>query len=256
MTARPTLTLRELVTAWKWLILPLGGILFALTVIFPQIGAFEWIALIPALLVILTIASDPTVKTNLCVVGGDAVAARVASILGLDAEKTERRVARVMCRGSADCTAERYEYGGIPSCKAAAQLYGGGKACRFGCLGFGDCVDACEFGAISLCNGVAIVNPSLCKACGKCVATCPKRIIVMTPAVPRAEVLCSNTDKGAATKAVCSVGCLGCKMCAKVCPTDAISFDGGRAVISAEKCIACGRCAEACKFNIIVMTSE
>lgn len=62
MTARPTLTLRELVTKWKWLILPLGGILFALTVIFPQIGAFEWIALIPALLVILTLAPDPTVR--------------------------------------------------------------------------------------------------------------------------------------------------------------------------------------------------
>ena len=101
-------------------------------------------------------------KTNLCVVGGDAVAARVASILGLDAEKTERRVARVMCRGDVDCARANYDYEGIPSCKAASQLYGGGKACRFGCLGFGDCAKVCEFGAISVCNGVAIVNPALC----------------------------------------------------------------------------------------------
>ena len=62
MTARQPMTLGEFVAKWKWLILPLGGILFALTVIFPQIGAFEWIALIPALLVILTLAPDPTVK--------------------------------------------------------------------------------------------------------------------------------------------------------------------------------------------------
>ena len=37
MTARASMTLREFVTGWKWLILPLGGILFALTVIFPRI---------------------------------------------------------------------------------------------------------------------------------------------------------------------------------------------------------------------------
>ncbi|MBQ4112737.1 MAG: apolipoprotein N-acyltransferase [Clostridia bacterium] len=62
MTARRPMTLWELVNKWKWLILPLGGLLFALTIIFPQIGAFEWIALIPALLVILTLTADPTVK--------------------------------------------------------------------------------------------------------------------------------------------------------------------------------------------------
>ena len=62
MTARPALTLRDSVSKRKWLILPLGGILFALTVIFPQIGSFEWIALIPALLAILTLIPDPTVK--------------------------------------------------------------------------------------------------------------------------------------------------------------------------------------------------
>ncbi len=62
MTARRSLTLRELIATWKWLILPAGGILFALTVIFPQIGAFEWIALIPALLTVFTLTPDPTVK--------------------------------------------------------------------------------------------------------------------------------------------------------------------------------------------------
>ncbi len=54
--------LRDTAVKWRWLILPLGGILFALTVIFPQIGLLEWIALIPALLSILTLTADPTVK--------------------------------------------------------------------------------------------------------------------------------------------------------------------------------------------------
>ena len=77
-----------------------------------------------------------------------------------------------------------------------------------------------------------------------------KWIITLVLARPHAEVFCSNTDKAAATKAVCSAGCLGCKMCAKVCPSDAITFDGGRAVISAEKCISCGKCQKSCPQNI------
>ena len=60
MTARPAL--REIVTRWRWLILPVGGILFALTVIFPKIGFLEWVLLIPAFLVILSLIADRSVK--------------------------------------------------------------------------------------------------------------------------------------------------------------------------------------------------
>ena len=62
MTAPHFVSLRNILAKWKWLILSAGGLLFALTVIFPQIGALEWIALIPALLVMLTVAADPTVR--------------------------------------------------------------------------------------------------------------------------------------------------------------------------------------------------
>ena len=62
MTAR-SVSFGELLTKWKWLILSVGGALFALTVIFPGLGtSFGWIALIPGLLVILTVCPDPTVK--------------------------------------------------------------------------------------------------------------------------------------------------------------------------------------------------
>lgn len=36
--------------------------------------------------------------------------------------------------------------------------------------------------------------------------------------------------------------CIGCKLCVKNCPTNAISMQNGVAVIDSEKCIACGIC--------------
>ena len=55
-------SLRGLVMKWKWLILTVGGGLFALTVIFPCVGLLEWIALLPTLPVLLTVAADPAVR--------------------------------------------------------------------------------------------------------------------------------------------------------------------------------------------------
>lgn len=62
MTAPRSLSFSGFFTARRWITLPISGVLFALTVIFPQIGAFQWIALIPALLTILPVTADPTVK--------------------------------------------------------------------------------------------------------------------------------------------------------------------------------------------------
>lgn len=36
--------------------------------------------------------------------------------------------------------------------------------------------------------------------------------------------------------------CIGCKLCVKNCPTNAITMQNGVAVIDAEKCISCGIC--------------
>ena len=50
------------VTAFRWPLLILGALLLGLTVIFPQVGLLEWVALIPAFCAILALTADKTVR--------------------------------------------------------------------------------------------------------------------------------------------------------------------------------------------------
>ena len=134
----------------------------------------------------------------------------------------------------------------------AAQLYGGEKSCHFGCLGLGDCVNACPYNAIKLCDGVAVVAPDLCKACKKCVSTCPKHLIDLVPkGMAVASVLCKNCDKGAKTMKQCSVGCIGCMKCVKACESGAVTVTNSVASVDTSKCTGCGKCVEACPKHAI-----
>ncbi|MCQ2385411.1 MAG: RnfABCDGE type electron transport complex subunit B [Clostridia bacterium] len=202
------------------------------------------------------LSQSKNLKTNLCVVGGDKTAKEISELLGVTAASAEKKTAFVKCRGSFDATEKTGAYQGIRSCKAASMLYGGAGACRYGCIGFGDCVDACEYGAMSVRNGVAVADASLCVACGKCVKTCPKRLITLLPASFATAVPCSNPDKGADTRKVCKAGCIGCKMCEKVCESGAITVENGLATIDPDKCTGCGKCAEACKMGVIYSVSR
>lgn len=190
-------------------------------------------------------------KTNACTVGGDVVAIQIAEILGVEPSAVDRRNARVFCCGNCKVSREKYVYTGIDECAAALQLYAGHKACSYGCLGHGDCVRACQFDAISVVNGVAVVAEERCVACEQCVAACPKGLIKMVPSGNRFAVMCQSKDKGPVVKKNCDVGCIGCARCVKACNYGAIAMEGTLSRIDPYKCVNCGECAKVCPTNAI-----
>ncbi len=190
-----------------------------------------------------------------CPVGGAAAAAKIAAIMGVEADEGVRKAAFVKCSGNCDVTKDDYIYSGVRDCKMAALVpNGGAKACDYGCLGFGSCVAACGFNAIHVLNGVAVVDRDECKACGKCVDACPKQLIELRPVTGTANVVCSSHNKGKAVMDACSVGCIGCTLCQKQCESEAITMDNNIPVIDYNKCTGCGKCAEKCPKKIIYVS--
>ena len=189
---------------------------------------------------------------NQCPVGGDEVAAKVGEIMGVAAEAGDNKVAFVKCAGTCEKAKSDYEYTGIEDCGAMAFVPGGGpKSCNYGCLGYGSCVKACPFDAIHVVDGVAVVDKDKCKACGKCIAACPKGLIEFVPYDAKYMVQCNSKDKGKDVMAACSVGCIGCGICAKNCPLEAVTVENNIAHIDQDKCKGCGTCAEKCPKKII-----
>ena len=175
----------------------------------------------------------------------------IAKIMGTEAGPVQKMVAHVRCSGQNDIANNKYEYHGMTDCKAAARLLDGFMECKYGCLGFGNCTRVCQYDAIHVENGVAVVDKEKCVGCGKCAETCPKHVIDIIPADMKMFVQCSNHEKGAITRKGCSSGCLGCKICEKTCQHDAIKVVDNVASIDFEKCTGCGECAEKCPRKII-----
>ena len=192
---------------------------------------------------------------NGCPVGGAQVAAKLSEIMGVEAGDMEAKTARVMCAGTDSKCGSKFAYSGVKSCTAAASLHGGPSACSYGCLGMGDCDNVCDFGAIVIENGIARIIESLCTSCGKCVTSCPKKIIKMVPKSSEHTVFCSSLDKGPVVRKNCSAGCIGCTKCTKVCPQNAITMKGALAVIDPELCNNCGECVKSCPTGSIVKYS-
>lgn len=198
-----------------------------------------------------------SLEGKLCPVGGQPVMARVAAILGLEAASAEPKVAVVRCNGSCEHRPRTTRYDGVSSCAVANATYGGETDCTFGCLGCGDCVDACQFDAIHMNpeTGLPEVDENACTACGACVKACPRRIIELRPKGKnnrRVYVSCVNKDKGAQTRKACSVGCIGCGKCVKVCPFEAITLENNLAYIDPAKCKLCRKCEAECPQRAIL----
>lgn len=193
---------------------------------------------------------DGKVSPSACVAGGETVNQTISSLLGIEAKKNTRLAAFVNCSGG-DHARKKFKYIGIPDCHAAMRISGGPTECAYGCIGLGSCVKACPFGAISVVNGVAIVNHEKCTGCLKCVDTCPKKIIHPVPYYADVNVACSSHEKGAVLRKVCNIGCIGCKICEKTCQYDAIHVNDNLAEIDYAKCTGCGECALKCPRHLI-----
>lgn len=190
---------------------------------------------------------------NACPVGGEPVGRKIGEIMGVSAEESRRMVAYVHCIGDCEKAGTDYDYTGAEDCRIMSFVPGGGpKSCNSGCLGLGTCVRECPFDAIHVVNGVAVVDKEKCKACGKCVAICPKGLISLIPYDAKQVVACSSTDKGPVTMKACTAGCIGCGICVKNCPAGAVKVENFHAIIDQDKCTGCGACAEKCPKKIIV----
>ena len=196
-----------------------------------------------------------------CASGGNECAQAMAEIMGVEAAEVTRKVALVRCSGEKRYDSQgnlvsgakiKAEYEGFRDCIAASKVGGNGPlSCKFGCLGFGTCVKACKYDAISIVGGVAKVNEDRCVGCLACAAVCPRQLIV--PVEPKRNVViaCNSMAKGAVTTRGCTVGCIGCGLCKKICPEGAITVTNNLAVIDYSKCTNCGLCATVCPKKLI-----
>jgi electron transport complex protein RnfB len=152
-----------------------------------------------------------------CSPGGPDTANKIAAILNLQVSSSgpaQRPI--VHCRAHTDDKMYYAQYQGIPSCTAANAL-ANAQACKFGCLGYGDCVRACKFDALHIVDGLATVNYDNCTGCTACTKACPRNLITMVPFGHEnmMTVACSNKENGKTTRLMCQVGCIGCGICTK-----------------------------------------
>lgn len=167
-----------------------------------------------------------------CTVSSSAGIVKIAQYLKVDAGTQEKRVARLACAGGAHVARQRANYAGLESCRAAALVSGGGKACSWGCLGLGDCERVCGFTAIHMdVNGLPVVTESRCTACGDCVDVCPKSLFSLHPVSHRLWVACRNLLNGDLAEAGCEVACTACGRCAADAPAGLIAIVNNLAVV-------------------------
>lgn len=202
------------------------------------------------------VRSDDISELN-CPVSSSEAMAKIAVILGREIAGKQPLVAVVRCNGTPESRPKTNRYDGTSSCAVASALYTGDTGCPYGCLGLDDCVEACQFDAIHMNpeTGLPEVIDDLCTACNACVIACPRNIIELRKKNKKDRkifVACINEEKGGIARKNCSVACIGCGKCVKVCPYEAITLENNLAFIDSEKCKLCRKCVPECPTDAIL----
>ncbi|MBU1108371.1 MAG: RnfABCDGE type electron transport complex subunit B [Candidatus Riflebacteria bacterium] len=199
---------------------------------------------------------------TLCPVISSINRKKIEDLLGLNKisapdKKPVVKAALVKCNGLDSDEYKKFEYMGVPNCQAAVLLQNGPWLCPHRCMGLGSCATACPFDAIKINQKhLPEIDEEKCVACGKCLLACPKQLIEMVDKEKTVHVKCNSTDRGAETRKVCKVGCIGCGLCVKVCAYDAIKVENNLARIEYEKCVGCGACVAKCPQHTIIMENR
>ena len=181
---------------------------------------------------------------------------RIADIVGLKAEAVTPQVAVLACGGTCEARPLRAVYDGVESCAVMRLVSAGARDCAFGCLGCGDCVRSCPFGAMRMdpTTGLPVIDEAKCTGCGVCTRTCPRSILHLRPHGPRGLrvwVACSNTLKGTLAMKDCRAACIGCGKCLRTCPHGAITVSDNLARIDPAPCKLCRKCVAVCPTGAI-----
>lgn len=196
-----------------------------------------------------------------CPGAGNESMQNIASLLGVDVSRSVRNVAVLKCNGSCSARTVIYEYDGARSCAVMDSVGCGTRGCAYGCLGCGDCVSVCRFGALRIDEntGLPVIDEKVCTGCGVCVGECPRHLIELRPEGRRGRrvwVACSNREKGAVARKICTAACIGCGKCLRTCPFGAIDVSDNLAYINPDLCKACGKCLTVCPTGAILATFE
>jgi len=173
-------------------------------------------------------------EVNLCGPGGADVATKIAAIMGVELGESWTRRPVVHCCASQQDRKSRPRLLRISTC-GEANVSGQPHACAYGCLGLGDCMRACAFGAIRMKDGLPVIDYALCTSCGACERACPRGIIEMVPfkAERMMIVACNSKDPGRVVRQICPVGCIACGACARA--SDLFKVEANLAAIDYEQ---------------------